>query len=1185
MRNLPSEIDRHLRSSAPFGRLRAACETGRVVDVDRLPSAAAAWVFEALGAELQRPVVAVVPRESDALAWLESARLYGAQSDDPDRERVVYLPAPSLSPYQETEHSLLGRTQLALALDALATAERPTVVLTPRSLFRRTPPLARFQSVTRTLREGDELSLERLAGHLVRYGYRRTDLVAEVGAFAIRGGVFDVFAPGDEEPVRLDLFGETIESIRSFDVVTQRSQERRREVRLLPLTPFAAATEDQARVALALDEAAAPRERSEAAERIAALAAGEGFPGWDNYLPLADPEALGVAELLSGALWVALEPAVLLEEAQHHGDTLRHDFESRVREGRLAVPPELLAAGAPDIVARLSSAPVRVQGELASGITRHDAHADSIDPIDFASGLTDRLVGQLPRFPRELETARARGERLLLVAPAAHHQRLADLLAGRELPTGPGGVELCDGELSRGFRLAPARVVVFAEAQLFAREEASDRAARRRQSFVRGLGDLRIGEYVVHEDHGIGQFTGMRTLSVGGDGAELPPALAGMREAAVSSEVMEIVYASGRTLLLPIDRLDQIQRYAGLEGVMPRLDQLGGTSWTRKKTRVKKGLQKLAVDLLRLYAERKLARAPAAREDSDAQAQFEAAFAFDETPDQLEAASAVKADLEREQPMDRLLVGDVGFGKTEVAMRAAFKMVDSGYQVAVLAPTTILADQHLQTFRDRFAGFPVEVDMVSRFRTPAEVREIRKRAAEGKIDVLIGTHRLLANDIDLPRLGLLVVDEEQRFGVGHKEKLKDLRRNIHVLAMSATPVPRTLQLSLAGVRELSTIESPPKDRMAVETRIVAFSEELVREAIEFELERGGQVYYVYNRVDDIERVSSWLREVVPGVRLTVGHGQLEERELVRRMHAFKDGEVDVLIATTIIENGIDIPRVNTMLIHDADHFGLAQLYQLRGRVGRSNQLAFCYLLLPGDQVLSEVARKRLQALREFGELGAGFRVAARDLEIRGAGNLLGAEQSGNIAELGIETYLKMLEDTVRELRGEKLEDAPSTHIDLPVSMTIPPSYVSEPNLRMEVYQRLARENPRELLAELRDRFGPPPRAVETLVQVAELKRLAERLRVQSITAKGRRLDIRLRRDARVDVELLIELVSERSGASFSPNGVLRFEPVPAEECLVVARGALERIASPVPAGAAGLPASAESGAASSGGPR
>jgi transcription-repair coupling factor (superfamily II helicase) len=513
--------------------------------------------------------------------------------------------------------------------------------------------------------------------------------------------------------------------------------------------------------------------------------------------------------------------------------------------------------------------------------------------------------------------------------------------------------------------------------------------------------------------------------------------------------------------------------------------------------------------------------------------------------------------------MDRLLCGDVGYGKTEVAMRAAFKVVDAGYQVAVLAPTTILADQHLETFRRRFEGFPVSIEMVSRFRSPAEIKEVVAKVAAGKVDILVGTHRLLSRDVEIPRLGLLIVDEEQRFGVAQKERLKQLKKDVHVLAMSATPVPRTLQLSLAGVRDMSVIETPPKDRMAVETAILPFDANMVREAIEFEIDRGGQVYYVYNRVETIERVLEQLREIVPGVRVTVGHGQLDEGELARRMHAFTRGEFDLLLATTIIENGIDIPNVNTMIVHRADRFGLAQLYQLRGRVGRSNQLAYCYLLVPGDRVLSEHARKRLAAIREFTDLGAGFRIAARDLEIRGAGNLLGAEQSGHIAAVGIETYLKMLEQTVREMRGEEVEEAPSVAIDLPVAMSIPETYVTDANLRMEIYRKIASSDTtdQEVLAELTDRFGPPPPAVETLLEAAALKRLAESLRVQSVSLHRGELTLRLRRDARIDPERLIELVSTRPGASFSPTGVLSLSGAGSgAELLRMARETLEELA-------------------------
>ncbi len=541
--------------------------------------------------------------------------------------------------------------------------------------------------------------------------------------------------------------------------------------------------------------------------------------------------------------------------------------------------------------------------------------------------------------------------------------------------------------------------------------------------------------------------------------------------------------------------------------------------------------------------------------------QFEALFEFEETPDQLTAVAAIRADLERESPMDRLLVGDVGFGKTEVAMRAAFKVVDSGYQVAVLAPTTILADQHLETFRRRFAEFPVAVEMVSRFRSPAEIRRIRAELAAGRLDVLVGTHRLLSRDIEIPRLGLLVVDEEQRFGVAQKERLRQLKKSVHVLSMTATPVPRTLQLSLAGVRDLSLIETPPQDRMAVDTAIVPFDRTLIREAIEFELERGGQVYFVYNRVEGIEEMAGLLRELVPDLKLTIGHGQMDEGELARRMHAFKRGEYDLLLATTIIENGIDIPNVNTMIIHRADRFGLAQLYQLRGRVGRSTQLAYCYLMVSSDRLLSEDARHRLQAIREFSDLGAGFRIAARDLEIRGAGNLLGAEQSGHIAAVGIETYLKMLEETVRELKGEAVAAPPSVALDLPVATAIPPEYLGDANMRLEIYRRIAAgdQGDREILAELRDRFGPPPEPVQRLVEVAAVKRLAERLRIQTISYKGSRLCIRMRRDSPVDPDRLIRLVSEVPGASFSPGGVLSLPAGGGAAMLDALRATLEQL--------------------------
>jgi transcription-repair coupling factor (superfamily II helicase) len=1150
-------LSRTLRTSVPYRRLlgrlapglsdRAA--PGATADVVRLPVAAAAWVGDLLAADLGRPLLALVPSEADALAWLEGAQLVAPGA-------AIYFPAPSLSPYQETEPSLLVRAQEAVALDRILAGRARAVVATPRALFRRLPAAADFAAAVLEVRSGDDLPPERLAGHLLARGYHRTDLVSEVGELAIRGGVFDLFPPGEELPLRLDFFGDTIDSIRRFDPHSQRSEERVDSARLLPLSLFPSGA-DEAR---ALAEKLPPRLgwelSADGARHLEDLRLRGGYPGWEGLLPALAPATAGLEELIGGldgggALAVAVDPPALAAEAEHHEALLAADYAARREHGKLALPPEAVERPAGEVQRVLAGAAVAVRdlvlGAGAPAAVAAAAASGDAGPIDFAATTTDLFQGQLPRFPQEVATARDRGDRCLVVVAPGHRERMEQLLEGREIALGAGGCELVEGDLTRGFRLPAAGASLYGEAQLLPRAKPQRPSGRRARygPFVSSLRDLKPGDYVVHGDHGIGQFVGLRRIDGDGDAAPLPPALAaagfgGGGDGLVESEVMEIGYAGGQRLLLPLSRLDLVQKFSGLEGTAPRLDKLGGTSWNKTKERVRKSLRDMAGELIELYAERQVAEAPVLPPESDLARQFAAAFAYEETPDQLEAIAAISEDLERSRPMDRLLCGDVGYGKTEVAMRAAFKAVDGGYQVAVLAPTTILADQHLETFQERFKGFPVTVDMISRFRTPEEVREIKKGLAAGKIDVLIGTHRLLSRDVELPKLGLLIVDEEQRFGVAQKERLKKLKKNVHVLALSATPVPRTLQLSLSGVRDLSVIETPPKDRMAVETAILPFDAQLVREAIEFEIGRGGQVYYVYNRVETIERMLATLRKIVPGVRVTVGHGQLDEQELMRRMHAFHRGEHDVLLASTIIENGIDIPNVNTMIVHRADRFGLAQLYQLRGRVGRSSQLAYCYLLVPGDRILSEAARKRLAAIREFTDLGAGFRIAARDLEIRGAGNLLGAEQSGHIAAVGIETYLKMLEDAVRELRGEAVEEAPSVALDLPVAMAIPESYIADANLRMEVYRKIAAGDAgdEELLAELTDRFGAPPPEVVTLLEVGRLKRVAEALRVQAVSARGDRLTIRLRRDARVDVEKLIGMVSERPGASFSPTGVL-----------------------------------------------
>jgi transcription-repair coupling factor (superfamily II helicase) len=1149
-----------LRASAPYRALASAAAAGERVRVVRLPIPAAAWVIDRLRRELERPVLVLVPHEGDALAWVQAATLFGGT------EAALHFPAPSLSPYAETETSLAVRALEAATLDRLLDrpkgAPAPVVVANPRALFRLLPPAPELARVTLVLRRDEDHPIDELVAHLLRFGYRRVDVVSEVGEVAVRGGLLDVFPPGDADPLRIELFGDTVESIRRFDAASQRSADSEPEARLLPLSLFPAGQQEAIALAGLIADGLGGADsalREDVEEHLVALRERGRFPGWEGWLAVLAPAHATLLELMASGgrapLVVAVDPPTLAREVEQHADRLAADHALRLAHRHLALPPELLEHPRPVVEAALAAANI-VSTDLVL-----DEHAPVALPsaadgaggpaigvrVDFRAAATDLFHGQLPRFPTEVAAARARGEEVLLLAPAGHHNRLADLLAGRDIARGPGGVELVDGELERGFRLPAAGVSLFAEGQLLPRGLVGrpPSGGGRRNPFLSTLRDLKVGDYVVHAEHGIGQFVALR--SVAATATPDPNLPAPLRaEAAVAggaTEVMEISYAGGRRLLLPLTRLDQVQKYGGIEGVSPRLDQLGGSSWSKAKAKVKAGLRQMADELLKLYAERQMATAPPMEADGELVSQFAAAFPYEETADQLEAIAAIAKDLESNRPMDRLLCGDVGFGKTEVAMRAAMKVVASGFQVAVLAPTTILADQHLETFRRRFAGLPVTVELVSRIRSNAEMKEIRTKLRDKKIDVLVGTHRLLAKDLEIPHLGLLVVDEEQRFGVAQKERLKQLKKNVHVLAMSATPVPRTLQLSLAGVRDLSVIETPPRDRMAVETAILGYDDRLVREAIEYELERGGQVYYVYNRVEGIEVIQHRLRELLPELRITVGHGQMEEHELERRMHAFIRGDYDLLLATTIIENGIDIPNVNTMIVHHADRFGLAQLYQLRGRVGRSSQLGFCYLLVEQDRVLSEQARKRLAALREFSDLGAGFRIAARDLEIRGAGNLLGAEQSGHIASVGIETYLKLLEEAVRELRGEIVEEAPSATIDLPVEVGIPTDYVADANLRLELYRRIAdgTSGDEELLAELADRFGEPPAAVRRLLVLAAVKREAERLRVQSIAAQGGKLLLRLRRDARVNVDRLLAMVTNRPGTTFSPSGVLTLE--------------------------------------------
>jgi transcription-repair coupling factor (superfamily II helicase) len=711
------------------------------------------------------------------------------------------------------------------------------------------------------------------------------------------------------------------------------------------------------------------------------------------------------------------------------------------------------------------------------------------------------------------------------------------------------------GDLSSGFEIPSLNLIVFTETDIFGETTQAEyqkpktkdqRPKTNIGAFISDFRDLKPGDYVVHVDHGIGRFEGLQTISA--QGAE--------------REFMLLVYADNTKLFVPVERLDLVSRYSSGEAAQPALDRLGGLGWQKTKAKAKRAMRDMADELLRLYAERKMVKGFAFSPDAPWQKEFEDAFPYQLTVDQSNAIDDTKDDMQTDVPMDRLIVGDVGYGKTEVAMRAAFKAVMDGKQVAVLTPTTVLAYQHSETFKQRFAAFPVSIELLSRFRSPKEQKLVVESTEKGTTDILIGTHRILSNDVKMPKLGLVIVDEEQRFGVAHKEKLKQMKKKVDVLTLSATPIPRTLNMSLLGMRDMSVIETPPRDRLAINTQVVQFSEGVIKSAIELEMARNGQVFFIHNRVETIEAIAANVKKIVPNARIIIAHGQMNEKEMETAVLDFVAYKFDVLVATTIIENGIDIPRANTIIINRADNYGLSQLYQLRGRVGRSNRRAYAYLLIPSELELTSIARRRLSAIREFSDLGAGFRIAALDLELRGAGNILGGQQSGQLDALGFDLYTKMLERTIMELKGETVEDEISVSLNLGVDVSIPQDYINETSQRLRTYKRISSADSEEKLlgiyTEIQDRYGKIPESVNNLFDYARLRKLAEAMQIVSVDKTNNGFAIKLSENAHVAPEKLMQILSDYEGSTFSPNGILRVV-IGAENLIGSARKVLEEI--------------------------
>ena len=1058
----------------------------------------------------------IAPTDKDVEQLTADARFFYAAlegASEADVEHAV-LPLPSIQvdPYRGMTPHFRVSAARARALHAAATGTARLIVASAAALLPRVSSPGRLLSASIELRPGTEIEPLALADLLVDAGFTREDPVDEHGAFTIRGGIVDVFPAGDVEPIRIEFVGDMVETLRRFDPGTQRSTGAVDQVLIVPV-----------------------RERFDEEE-----------------------EPTSIVDFLAtthGVRLVLSEYEQVEEQLRKVREQLDTSFTDATARGHVAaLPPTQAFISWEDIELRAHTAP-RLE-ELAIDEGGPDVAADlQVRPhrhvrcqpaMEFRGRVNDWIA--------DLRQARQRGDTVLFVAESVGRaERTVEILHEYDIVAVPveraedayaASVLVAVGSLSRGFRLAAPAVSgegetalqLYAETDIFEEERrAPEKRRNLAKTFLSDLRDLKVGDLVVHVDHGIGEFVGLKQLHPAGRayGAAAPDL----------QEFLELRYHGDDKLFVPVERLDLIQKYTG--GTRPALDKLGGTTWEKAKTRVKKAMRDMAEELLKLYAQRRAVPGHAFSPDTHWQEEFEAAFPYELTVDQASAIADIKKDMESSIPMDRLLCGDVGYGKTEVAMRAAFKAVMDGKQVAFLAPTTVLAFQHEKTLRERFAGFPVTIDLVNRFRSPQETKQALAGAASGKVDILVGTHRLLSKDVAFKDLGLLVVDEEQRFGVAHKERIKQMRKKVDVLTMTATPIPRTLNMSLVGIRDMSIIETPPKDRLSIQTNVVKFDAPVIERAIRNEMARGGQVYFVHNRVESIFSIGNLVQRLVPEARVAIGHGQMAEHELEKAMLSFVERRADILISTTIVENGLDIPNANTIIINRADRYGLSQLYQLRGRVGRSDRPAYAYLLIPPAESLSPVARKRLAAIKEFSDLGSGFRVAALDLEIRGAGNLLGGEQSGHIDAVGFEMYMKLLEETVRELKGEDIEDDLRATVNLRVDLQIDDSYVPDMNQRLMVYRKVAAARAeKELeatLDELRDRYGNPPDSVLNLAEYGRIRIMADRLGVENIDREGRLVVIRFRPNARLDPVRLVRVVQEWPGAVLVPPVSLKLD--------------------------------------------
>ncbi len=1069
----------------------------------------------------------------------QAQKLYDDLTSLVGEEHVYLYPVNELISSEIAVASPEMRGQRIEVLNYLS-QEKTGIIITPIAGLRRLlPPKHIWQQCQLKLKIGEEISIEETLKKLVQAGFQRTEMVSTPGDFSLRGGIIDIYPLTEEMAIRIELFDTEIDSIRFFDVDTQRSQKQLNEINIGPAQEvilYAEHFEQGSRkLKEGLSSSLAKLKNSKAKEamieqisyEVEMLRGRHSFEGMYKYMSLYYESVTTLLDYLPTNGIIFIDEISRVQEMGVSLDREEAEWQTTLLSQGAIISDLKMSKHLNEIIEDTTKPIVYL-----SLFLRHVPHTSPKNIVNFNCKSMQNFHGQLNLLKSEVERWSKGSYKIIITAAEKERaKRIESILEDYKITANvvensselvSGSCQIMVGQLTGGFELPLQKLIVITEEEIFTKQT---KKPKRRQKLsnaerIKNYSELKVGDLVVHVNHGIGKYLGIQTLEING----------------IHKDYLHITYAGNDKLYVPVEQIDQVQKYVGQEDKEPKIYALGGSDWKKVKKKVQSSVEDIADDLIKLYAEREASIGYAFSPDGIEQREFESSFPYEETEDQLRCIQEIKEDMEKERPMDRLLCGDVGYGKTEVAIRAAFKAIMDGKQVAFLVPTTILAQQHYETIRERFADYPINIGLLSRFRTRKEQNETLKGVKAGSVDIVVGTHRLLSKDVVYKDLGLLIIDEEQRFGVTHKEKIKQLKANVDVLTLTATPIPRTLHMSMLGVRDLSVIETPPENRFPVQTYVVEYNESLVREAIERELSRGGQVYFLYNRVEEIAQMADKISMLVPDAKVSFAHGKMNETELESIIIDFLEGNSDVLVTTTIIETGVDIPNVNTLIVYNADKMGLSQLYQLRGRVGRSNRVAYSYFTYQKDKVLTEVAEKRLQAIKEFTELGSGFKIAMRDLSIRGAGNLLGAQQHGFIASVGFDLYSQMLKEAIEERKGDKGEkvNRHEVELDLNVDAYIPESYINDSKQKIDMYKRFksieTKEDIEDLQGEMIDRFGDYPQEVEYLFKISAIKLLAREERVETITDDNQHCSILLAEEEsqRIDGMKLFEMISKMS---------------------------------------------------------